>query len=241
MIDPGPADPEHVERVWQAAQARGGIAGHRPDAPAPRSLAGRCPLLRDALGRAGGRRPRAAAARVVRASPRAAACDDPTSCSRDGDRAGPFRSSRRRATPPTTSRCSRAAVLFCGDTVLGEGSVFIPPAAARWAATSIRCAGCTSSTLEALCPGHGPVVWDARAKLDEYLEPPPRPRAPPGRGARAGMRTTRRAARRGLGRRSGGAAPGRRADARGAPRQARRARAGCRTASSGSRFRKAAA
>ena len=27
MIDPGPADPAHVERVWQAAQERGGIAG----------------------------------------------------------------------------------------------------------------------------------------------------------------------------------------------------------------------
>src|SRR5688572_11171879 len=27
VIDPGPAEPAHVERVWQATQERGGIAG----------------------------------------------------------------------------------------------------------------------------------------------------------------------------------------------------------------------
>ena len=27
VVDPGPAEPAHVERVWQAAQERGGIAG----------------------------------------------------------------------------------------------------------------------------------------------------------------------------------------------------------------------
>src|SRR6266511_1861147 len=27
VIDPGPADPGHVERVWEAAQQRGGVAG----------------------------------------------------------------------------------------------------------------------------------------------------------------------------------------------------------------------
>jgi glyoxylase-like metal-dependent hydrolase (beta-lactamase superfamily II) len=61
-------------------------------------------------------------------------------------------------------------VLFCGDTVLGEGSVFIAPGGNALALymQSLRRLRALDG-IEALCPGHGPVVWDAAAKLDEYI------------------------------------------------------------------------
>jgi glyoxylase-like metal-dependent hydrolase (beta-lactamase superfamily II) len=56
---------------------------------------------------------------------------------------------------------------FTGDAVLGEGSVFV----------SGRMAGYLDGLRRlrdrdpiVLCPGHGPPVWDVRAKLDGYLE-----------------------------------------------------------------------
>ena len=74
---------------------------------------------------------------------------------------------------------------FTGDAVLGEGSVFISP---YRGAMSGYLLGLTRLRLRddfnVLCPGHGPPVWDARAKLEEYLAPPHRPRARTARGAR---------------------------------------------------------
>ena len=95
------------------------------------------------------------------------------------------------------------------------------PAAARSPRYLDRCAGCRRWTLEALCPGHGPVVWDPRAKLREYLEHRLDRERRLVAALERGLRTTRRAARRGLGRRARGAAPGGGAHARGAPREAR--------------------
>ena len=61
-------------------------------------------------------------------------------------------------------------IVFCGDTVLGEGSVFIAPGGNALALymESLRRLRALDD-IEALCPGHGPVVWDAAAKLDEYI------------------------------------------------------------------------
>jgi glyoxylase-like metal-dependent hydrolase (beta-lactamase superfamily II) len=60
-------------------------------------------------------------------------------------------------------------VCFTGDTVLGEGSVFIAPGEGSLSAYMDSLRRLRSLDLEALCPGHGPVVWDPAAKLDEYL------------------------------------------------------------------------
>jgi glyoxylase-like metal-dependent hydrolase (beta-lactamase superfamily II) len=60
-------------------------------------------------------------------------------------------------------------VLFCGDTVLGEGSVFIAPGGNALALYMESLRRLRELHLDALCPGHGPVVWDAAAKLDEYI------------------------------------------------------------------------
>jgi glyoxylase-like metal-dependent hydrolase (beta-lactamase superfamily II) len=57
-------------------------------------------------------------------------------------------------------------VAFTGDAVLGEGSVFIVGQLAEYldALRALRDRG-----LALLCPGHGPVVEDPAAKLDEYV------------------------------------------------------------------------
>jgi glyoxylase-like metal-dependent hydrolase (beta-lactamase superfamily II) len=60
-------------------------------------------------------------------------------------------------------------VAFTGDAVLGEGSVFI---GAEPGALRAYLAGLTrlrARRLAVMCPGHGPVITNPRAKLDEYI------------------------------------------------------------------------
>jgi glyoxylase-like metal-dependent hydrolase (beta-lactamase superfamily II) len=59
---------------------------------------------------------------------------------------------------------------FTGDTVLGEGSVFIQPGEGSLSAYLASLHRLRSLDLDVLCPGHGPYVWDPAAKLDEYIE-----------------------------------------------------------------------
>ena len=80
---------------------------------------------------------------------------------RDGERVGPLEAI---ATPGHSAdhvSLLRERVLFSGDTVLGAGSV----AAYLSSLRRLR-----ELELDAILPGHGPVVWDPRAKLDEYIE-----------------------------------------------------------------------
>jgi glyoxylase-like metal-dependent hydrolase (beta-lactamase superfamily II) len=58
---------------------------------------------------------------------------------------------------------------FTGDTVLGEGSVFIDPGEGSLSAYLDSLRRLRGLDLEVLCPGHGPYVWDPAAKLDEYI------------------------------------------------------------------------
>jgi glyoxylase-like metal-dependent hydrolase (beta-lactamase superfamily II) len=62
-------------------------------------------------------------------------------------------------------------VCFTGDTVLGEGSVFIAPGEGSLSAYLDSLHRLRALDLEVLCPGHGPYVWDPAAKLDEYISP----------------------------------------------------------------------
>lgn len=166
VIDPGPAEPPHVERVWQAAQERGGIAGivlthnHLDHSQA-------VPELRD----------RSGAPIAARTAPAQGRFEEPSLPDlapdvvlEDGDALGPFEVI---ATPGhSADHVSLLAgkVVFCGDTVLGEGSVFIPPGGGSLAAYLDSLHRLQKLQLDALCPGHGPVVWDPPAKLREYLE-----------------------------------------------------------------------
>jgi glyoxylase-like metal-dependent hydrolase (beta-lactamase superfamily II) len=87
-----------------------------------------------------------------------------------GEEIGPFRAL---ATPghSADSVCLLAGrVLFSGDTVLGTGSVFIPPGEGSLSAYLDSLRRLQQLELDVICPGHGPYVWEPQAKLAEYLE-----------------------------------------------------------------------
>ena len=165
VIDPGPAETAHVEGVWQAAQERGGIVGiglthnhldHSQAVPELRRRSGAPVAARIAARQGGFEEPSLPGL-------------EPDIVLEDGDRLGPFQVI---ATPGhSADHVSLLAgrVLFCGDTVLGDGSVFIPPGGGSLAAYLDSLRRLQTLQLDALCPGHGPVVWDPQAKLRDYL------------------------------------------------------------------------
>ena len=137
VVDPGPADAGHLDRVASAAAPLQGIvfthshADHTEGA----SELGVEPVLPS-----------------------------------DGDRVGPFAAI---ATPghSADSVCLRyERVLFTGDTVLGAGSVFISPGEGSLSAYLESLDKLLALDLDAICPGHGPVVSDPAAKLREYRD-----------------------------------------------------------------------
>lgn len=58
---------------------------------------------------------------------------------------------------------------FTGDAVLGEGSVFIGSEPGALAAYLDGLIALKARGLELICPGHGPLVHDPAARIEEYL------------------------------------------------------------------------
>jgi glyoxylase-like metal-dependent hydrolase (beta-lactamase superfamily II) len=143
VVDPGPADTSHLAAVWEAADcAVEGIVLTHGHAD---HSAGAEPLAE----RAGG-------VAVLRPG--------------DGESAGPFAVVAAPGHSPDSVCLVLEGICFTGDTVLGEGSVFIAPGEGSLAAYLESLRRLRSLELEVLCPGHGPYVWDPAAKLDEYIE-----------------------------------------------------------------------
>jgi glyoxylase-like metal-dependent hydrolase (beta-lactamase superfamily II) len=88
---------------------------------------------------------------------------------RGGERAGPLEAVATPGHSPDHVSLLFGRVLFSGDTVLGRGSVFVGGEHGSMAAYLDSLRRLRELDLEAICPGHGPVVWDPHAKLDEYL------------------------------------------------------------------------
>ena len=169
VIDPGPADRGHLERVWRAAGTRGGIAGivltHRH-----LDHSEGAPVLRERSGA------RLAAARLSHGGPPGDLREpeleglEPDVLLGDGEGFGPLTAI---ATPGHAADhvcLLSGTVLFTGDTVLGEGSVFIPPDGGSLKSYLESLHRLQALEMSALCPGHGPVVWDPAAKLAEYID-----------------------------------------------------------------------
>jgi glyoxylase-like metal-dependent hydrolase (beta-lactamase superfamily II) len=87
----------------------------------------------------------------------------------DGEEVGPFRALATPGHSPDSVCLLLGRVCFTGDTVLGSGSVFIPPGEGSLSAYLDSLRRLRELELELLCPGHGPYVRDPAAKLDEYL------------------------------------------------------------------------
>jgi glyoxylase-like metal-dependent hydrolase (beta-lactamase superfamily II) len=152
LIDPGPLEREHVRRLSAAIEARGGLGGivlthdHRDHSEAVQAVRAEHPAPLAAAG----------AAADVRLA--------------DGARFGPLEAVATPGHAPDHFAVLGLCACFTGDAVLGEGSVFISPhpsamASYLQALRRLRERG----GFDVICPGHGPVVWDPKAKLDEYL------------------------------------------------------------------------
>jgi len=61
-------------------------------------------------------------------------------------------------------------ILFSGDTVLGEGSVFVPGDGGGLASYLESLERMLALELDAICPGHGPVVWDPAERVAHYID-----------------------------------------------------------------------
>jgi glyoxylase-like metal-dependent hydrolase (beta-lactamase superfamily II) len=152
VVDPGPLLDSHIERLSRAIEDRGGLGGvvlthdHHDHAEAVRPL-----LEHHPAPLAGGR-----GAVDVLLSPNV--------------RFGPFEAVATPGHAADHFALVADGACFTGDAVLGEGSVFISPyrgamAGYLLALTRLR----MREDFNVLCPGHGPPVWDAQAKLEEYL------------------------------------------------------------------------
>ena len=141
VVDPGPADPPHLDAV--VAAAPDGIEGivlthahadHADGAPELGERAG-APVL----------------------SPRG------------GESAGPFQVVATPGHSPDSVCLVLGRVCFTGDTVLGSGSVFIQPGEGSLSAYLGSLERLRRLDLDVLCPGHGPFVHEPPAKLAEYI------------------------------------------------------------------------
>ena len=140
IVDPGPDLDEHVAAVAAGAQARGGAAG--------------MVLTHGHADHSGG---------VAAVADRTGARVHEVA---DGERVGPLQAVATPGHTPDHLAFVAGDVAFTGDAVLGDGSVFIVGQLGAYlgALRALRDRG-----LALLCPGHGPVVEDPAAKLDEYV------------------------------------------------------------------------
>lgn len=153
VIDPGPDDAGHLERIRDAAEAHGGISAillthdhgdHAAGAPALGA-----PVIWP--GQA--------------ANPKGS---DPFGFGSVA--AGPFGVV---ATPGHSADhvvFTLGEVCFCGDLVLGEGSTFVPPDGGSLSAYMRSLERVLELSPALLCPGHGPWITEPAAKLGEYIE-----------------------------------------------------------------------
>ena len=143
VVDPGPAIDAHLDAVARAVGDAEGIALTHDHEDHVEGVPGLLERLGD----------------VPVVSARAGAGD--------GDAFGPLRvvSLPGHSDDHLAFVAGRAA--FCGDAVLGEGSVFVSGDLAGYLDGLRRL---RALDLAVLCPGHGDPIWDVAAKLDGYIE-----------------------------------------------------------------------
>jgi glyoxylase-like metal-dependent hydrolase (beta-lactamase superfamily II) len=153
IVDPGPAIPAHVGAVAAAVAVRGGAGGIALTHDHPDHAEG-AEAMRDALGG-----PPLAAMRWPGA----------TDVLADGGAFGPLVALHVPGHAEDHLVFVAGDGAFTGDAVLGLGSVFIAPDGGSLGAYLDGLRRLRGLGLARLYPGHGPVVEDPAAKLDEYV------------------------------------------------------------------------
>jgi glyoxylase-like metal-dependent hydrolase (beta-lactamase superfamily II) len=152
LVDPGPALDQHIDALAAEIDRRGGLGGialthdhadHTAAVPAVRA-----------------RYPHATLA---------AARGEVDVRLADGEEFGPFEVIATPGHAPDHLAFVAGAAALTGDAVLGEGSVFIAPDPGALVAYLDGLSRLKGHRLAVLCPGHGPLVRDPRAKLAEYI------------------------------------------------------------------------
>jgi glyoxylase-like metal-dependent hydrolase (beta-lactamase superfamily II) len=153
LVDPGPTIDEHLAALKAEIDRRGGLGGvvlthhHADHTEAVPTIRARYPGVRVA----------------------AAESDEADTKLSDGDAFGPLQaiSTPGHATDHLAFVIGTAALT--GDAVLGEGSVFVSPDPGSLTAYLDGLARLKARELTVLCPGHGPVIHEPRAKLEQYI------------------------------------------------------------------------
>ena len=154
VVDPGPALEGHLDRLAADAAARGGAAGialTHGHADHTDGVAGLLARVGDV--------PVAAAAWKGASVPLA-----------DGDAFGPLVAIATPGHAPDHLAFLAGRVLFTGDAVLGHGSVYVAPDPGALRGYLAALDRLLALDLDVICPGHGPLVSEPRAKLAEYRD-----------------------------------------------------------------------
>jgi glyoxylase-like metal-dependent hydrolase (beta-lactamase superfamily II) len=153
LVDPGPALPEHIKAVTVELERRGGLGGialthdHPDHTEAVPHLRMRFPDV-----------------------PLAAMRGDVEIRLADGSEVGGLSVVATPGHAPDHVAFVTGTAGLTGDALLGEGSVFVSPDPGAMAGYLNALTRLRGFGLQVLCPGHGPVVDNADAKLREYIE-----------------------------------------------------------------------
>jgi len=169
VIDPGPADPAHIELVREVGETRGGIAGvvlthSHSDHNAGVDMLG-VPL---AFGNHAGFDDLAAMLGDAEVEIPAPPAEEPVVV-------GPFRAIPTPGHAPdhvAFAYGDSGEVCFCGDLVLGEGSTIVPPAVGGGSLADYMRSLEILAELgpDLLCPGHGEWITDPAARIAAYAD-----------------------------------------------------------------------
>lgn len=152
LIDPGPAEAAHMDALATEVAARGGLGGialthdHADHAAALEGMRARFPSAAVAAARG--------------------AVDVALS---DGITVGPLEAVSIPGHSPDHYGFTAGSVLFSGDAILGQGSVFITPYPGALRAYLGALERLRRRGFALLAPGHGPFISDVDARISTYI------------------------------------------------------------------------
>jgi glyoxylase-like metal-dependent hydrolase (beta-lactamase superfamily II) len=156
VIDPGPADQEHIDEVIRTARSVSAILlTHRHLDHAP----GAALLAAGTGARVFAFRPQAGEAPLQDGQVIEGGCGGLIAVHTPGHTAD-----------HVTYHDPALGSMFTGDAVLGRGTSIVDPPEGDMASYMVSLERMRGLSPRVLYPGHGPVAWDAKARLEEYLE-----------------------------------------------------------------------